>query len=203
MRAAFAQTSRYSLPPELAFEAELMADLQALTGRSLAEWIAFLAPQVAADQVLPHLESTLLSFGLPQNVASWIAHRAASPIVLPDPDALVEGVFSGSAARWRPLHERLVNLVFAMGRDVQAIPVEGAVHFRRGKVFMVSRPMQLGLGVDFRLPEDVQCAVRMSPGADPRKNAGMTHRLVVMDAERMQGDFMSWMEAAYQHAKAR
>lgn len=192
--------SRYTLPPALASEAELMAELHARTGFPLAHWIAALAPLAGTDDPGPRLRRLLMERGLTGNLAGWIAHRAASPLDLPDPEARVDAAFAGSASRWRALHERLLNLAFALGPDVTAIPVSGAVHFRRRQVFAASHPLRLGLGVDFRLPPETSCAVRLSPEASARSRVPMTHRLVVTGPESMQGDFLSWLTAAYQYA---
>ena len=130
--------------------ATMIANLEAKTGRSLAEWVALartsgaekhgaLVKWLKAEQALTHGYANLVAH---ETLRSAAAHAEA--------DDLVAAQYAGKKAALRPHYDALIAAVRGFGPDIEIAPKKAYVSLRRSKQFALIQPstvsrMDLGL----------------------------------------------------------
>ena len=171
-------------------------NIEAKTGRSVADWAALTAAQGLAKhgQMVAWLKA---EHGLGHGHANLIAHRALNVAAPRSEDDPVAHVFEGKKAEMRPLYERLAAECLALGPDVELSPKKANVSVRRAKQFALLQPgagrMDVGLILKGREPGG-----RLE--ASGSFNAMFTHRVRVAGEADIDGELQGWLKAAYDAA---
>lgn len=120
--------------------ATMIANLEAKTGQSLAEWVA-LARTSGADKHGALVKWLKAEHGLTHGYANLVAHETLrSAAAHAEPDDLVAAQYAGKKAALRPHYDALLAAVKGFGPDVEIAPKKAYVSLRRSKQFGVIQP---------------------------------------------------------------
>jgi len=142
---------------------------------------------------------SLLSRQAAAPAASAPAAPAPVPVLAPvpaSPGEVADALYTGKKASLRPLHDRLMAMVHALGPDVSLAPKKGYVSLRRPrKQFAMIQPSGAGrIDLGLILP-GVPAAGRLEPSGS--FNALFTHRVRVTSAGDLDDALAQWLAAAY------
>jgi len=200
------KTSRYSPHPSLAYAQAVVAGMKAKTGRSLEEWVALVAKRGADEKA--RAAWLKQEHGLGTNYAGWIAARSlgkgeegTDPVkYLALAEQYVEAQYSGAKAALRPLYEALLELGFALGKDVKACPCKTMVPLYREHVIAEIKAatrtrIDLGLALGKyakKLPKTL-----VDTGGAAKKDR-ITHRIALAGPEDLGPEVERWLRVAYE-----
>ncbi|MBL8897075.1 MAG: YdeI/OmpD-associated family protein [Planctomycetes bacterium] len=177
---------RYAPHPGLLMEERARAKLLAETGKSFEQWVALAKKQSALSE--PALRAWLRTeHGLSSRVGWWIASaaRAEQEPGYDEPEKLVDSLYSGKKAVWRELHEKLVDEMLKLGKDVLVTSCKTMVPVYRKFVFAELRPMAQGV------------QLRLATGKGSGNDRLDTKRLV-RDAKGIDAELRAALRAAYE-----
>ena len=172
-----------------------IANIEAGTGRSLADWIAI----VRASGIAKHAQAIAMlkeRHGLTHGNANLIVMKAreAEAGGAPTDDQLVDSHYAGKNAALRPAYDAVVAAVSAFGDDVELAPKKTYVSLRRRKQFGQVGPASGQLEVCVNLPGR-HGTERLKP------ITGMaTHRVRIADASGLDEELVGWLREAYERA---
>lgn len=198
--------SPYGVHPGVAMVQKSIAELKEKTGRSLEEWMTFIAKEGPKDEKACR-EWLKTKHKLGTNSAWWLAERAAGKGGEDDsPEAYlkaaaryVEEQYSGAKTALRPMYEQLLELGKGIGADVKACPCQTMVPLYRNHVFGQIKP-----ATNTRI--DVGLALTHYKGKLPRrlidtgglaKKDRITHRIAISSAKEIDADVKKWLKIAY------
>lgn len=172
--------------------------LLAKTGHDLDHWVGVARSAGVARHMdlVRHLKE---AHGLGHGHANSVVHAAnASAAVLQEDDALVDAMFEGPRAVWRPTYEALVSRVQGFGHDVELAPKKGYVSLRRKKQFALFQPstkdrFDVGLVLKGDPP---QGALELAGSW----NAMVSHRVRIALGVPADQELTGWLRAAYDRA---
>lgn len=196
---AAAKKSPYSLHPGYAMETTAMAKLIERTGKTLEQWMKIVKKSglPTAKERAEWLES---EHGLTTNYASWVADRADGHGGADDydPDALVDAQYAGGKEELRPIHERLVRLGLALGKDVKICPCATIVPFYRRHVFAQIKPTtKTRIDFGFALG-DTKAKGRLIDTGGFAKKDRITHRIAISSIAEIDAEVERWLAKAYE-----
>lgn len=174
--------------------AKMIANLEANTGRSLADWVA------ASKSGGPAKHKALVDWlkaehGLGHGYANLVAHKTfASDAGSSDDAALMEAMFAGPKAAMRPVYDRVAEIVSRL-EGAQFAPKKGYVSFRRNKQFGLGQPStkdRFDLGLTLK-------------GAEPSGrleaagswNGMVTHRVRIGSVDEVDAEVEGWIKQAW------
>lgn len=174
--------------------ASQIANLEAKTGRTLAEWIgiALARPDGAAPSHRAIVDRLKADHGLGHGYANLVALRALKPDAEPEGDGLVESWYTGPKATLRPLHDAVVDHVRKFGDDVELAPKKTYMSLRRRKQFAMVGPgpgnrLEIGLNLPDR-----------AVGGRLEASSGMASRRVrIASTEEWDDEVRAWLREAY------
>lgn len=173
--------------------ATMPATLEATTGRSLASWQETVRG-LGLDKHGQIVAALKRDHGLSHGYANMLAllHTGYGKAA---EDELVAGLFSGPKAALRPIYDRLLAVVEALGQDVVIAPKKTMVSFRRSKQFACFTPSsakRAELGV----------ALRGDPPTERlRLTNGMTsHAVWIAHPAEIDAEVVAWVRAAYERS---
>jgi hypothetical protein len=171
-----------------------IANIEAGTGRSLAEWVGI----VRASGIEKHAQAVAMlkeEHGLTYGNANLIVMRARQAEAgAPTGDELIESHYAGRNAALRPAYDAVVAAVSAFGDDVELAPKKTYVSLRRRKQFGQVGPASGQLEVCLNLP-GWEGTERLKP------ITGMaTHRVRIADASGLDKELVGWLREAYERA---
>lgn len=174
--------------------ANMIANLQARTGRSLDEWIVLARASGHAKH--GGLVSWLKAqHGLGHGYANLVAHKTfASDAGSSDDADLMEAMFAGPKAAMRPAYDRVAGIVSGL-EGAQFAPKKGYVSFRRNKQFGLAQPStkdRLDLGLTLK---GVEPSGRLE--ASGSWNAMVTHRVRIASADEIDAEVEAWIKQAW------
>jgi len=179
-------------------------NIEARYGRSLPEWFGLIAASgltkhsevvamLKADYGMAHGAAhrvSLLSRQAAAPAASAPAAPAPVPVLAPvpaSPGEVADALYTGKKASLRPLHDRLMAMVHALGPYVSLR--------RPRKQFAMIQPSGAGrIDLGLILP-GVPAAGRLEPSGS--FNALFTHRVRVTSAGDLDDALAQWLAAAY------
>jgi hypothetical protein len=140
----------YGVHPSIAMVQTWVAGLEASTGRSLAAWLALARKKGPADEAARRAWLKK-EHGLSASGAWWIAERSFGrgledddpELYLKAAEAYVEAMYAGRKAGLRPIHDALVDLCLALGKDVRICPAKTVVPIYRKHVIAEIKPATL------------------------------------------------------------
>ena len=199
--------SLYSVHPGVSMMQKWIGELKEKTGRTLDEWINYVRTSGPRD-VTGRRIWLKEKHGLGTNSAWWIAERAdgaAASLVDDDPQAYlkaavryVEEMYAGGKAGLKPLHDRLLELARAMGKDVRICPCKTIVPIYRrhviAQIFPVSRTR-----IDFGLAlRDTPASGRLIDTGGWEKKDRITHRIPLSSLAEIDSEVERWLRFAYE-----
>lgn len=178
----------------------MVRNLEANTGRSLADWVALLraAGHEKHGQMVAWLKS---EHGLGHGYANLVALEAREGVVTAAPvsaDDGVAAVFAGDKAALRPLYDSIEAWLKGLGPDVEVAPKKANISLRRSKQFALAQPstktrLDLGIQLKGHPPEG-----RLE--ASGSFNAMVSHRVRLETAADFDDAVKAWLKAAYDAA---
>jgi Domain of unknown function (DUF5655)/Domain of unknown function (DUF4287) len=103
-----------------------------------------------------------------------------------------DDLYTGKLATLRPVHDRLMAAVTALGKDIEVAPKRGYVSLRRAKQFGMIQPFAGRVDVGLIL-KDVPAGGRL----EKNPNAMFTHRVRVSRPEEVDAELRTWLKRAY------
>jgi hypothetical protein len=200
----------YSVHPAVAMTQKWVASLKEKTGRTLEEWIEFIQKKGPSDEK-QRRDWLKKDFQLGTNTAWWLAERASQPgelgIADDDPQEYlraavkyVEDMYAGAKAGLRPIHDELIRLGRALGKDVKICPCKTIVPFYRQHVFAEIKPstrtrLDFGLALTKygkKIPQ------RLIDTGGAAKKDRITHRIPLASAAEVDAEVQKWFGIAYE-----
>ncbi len=177
--------------------ANMIAGMEAKTGKSLDAWIA-LVRQSGLDRHMAVVDWLKVEHGLGHGFANLAAHKTfGSDAGSSDDDALMQAMFAGPKAAMRPVYDRVAGIVSGLD-GVEFAPKKGYVSFRRNKQFGLGQPStkdRFDLGLSLK---GVEPAGRLEAAGS--WNAMVTHRVRIGSAEEVDGEVEAWLRQAWERA---
>ncbi|MFN0134453.1 MAG: DUF5655 domain-containing protein [Phycisphaerales bacterium] len=203
--------SLYSMHPSVAMVQESIARLKEKTGRSLDEWLRFIAKEGPKSE--PDRRDWLKrEHGLGTNYAWWLAERSfGKGEEHDDPEKYlakashyVETMYADKKAGLRPIHDRLVQLALALGKDAKVCPCATMVPLYREHVFAQIKPstntrLDLGLALARFVKEGRgKIPSRLIDTGGIAKRDRITHRIPLATLAEIDAEVERWLRIAYE-----
>ena len=109
----------------------------------------------------------------------------------------VEAMFSGKKAGLRPIYDALLQLAFALGKDVTVSPGKTIIPFYRNHVFAQVKPTtqtRVDLGLCLR---GVKPGGRLVTTGGEAKGDRITHRIGIGSLAEIDQEVKRWLKRAY------
>lgn len=193
-----AARSRYSPHPMLGADEKVKAKVAAETGKSWDEWVRF--AKAKGPKVHNELKSWLQEkHGFKSMTAWWLASVAlgSEDTDYERPEALVEALYSGPRAALRPVHEKVVDAVLALGDEALVTSCKTMVPCYRKHVFAEMRPVDGGVEVQMALG-DAPTGGRLQPASNRMPGDRLSHSVVVRSAKEVDAELKGWLAKAYE-----
>lgn len=177
--------------------ATMIANLEAGTGRGLADWItmAKASGQAKHGGLVSWLKA---EHGLGHGYANLVAHKTFSSDAGSSDEAdLMAAMFAGPKAAMKPAYDRVAAIVAAL-EGAEFAAKKGYVSFRRSKQFGLAQPStkdRLDLGLNLK---GVEPAGRLEAAGS--WNAMMTHRVRIGSEAEVDAEVEAWLRQAWERA---
>jgi uncharacterized protein DUF5655/uncharacterized protein DUF4287 len=167
-------------------------------GRPIGEWIEVVRASGKTkhgDVVSMLKDKYAMTHGAAHRV-SLVAREALgkAPNASGTQTPAVDALYAGKKAALRPIHDKLLASILAMGNDIEIAPKKGYVSLRRRKQFAMIKPAAGHLDVGLILEETAMTA-RLESAAT--FNALFTHRVRLSDPRHVDRQLMAWLKRAY------
>ena len=186
--------------PERGLEAQIR-NIEAQYGRPMSAW----TDVVRASGLSKHPEVVAMlkrDHGMTHGSAHRVALVAREAIApAPAPPAGGEPadlLYAGARLAMRPVHDRLTEVVNALGGDVEVAPKKGYLSLRRRRQFAMIQPAAARVDVGLVLP-GAEVTPRLESAAG--FNALFTHRVRVTGEGDVDGELAAWLREAYDRAR--
>ncbi len=179
------------MPTPAEQEATMVANLEANTGRTLAEWVEI----VSASGLAKHSERVALlksEHGLGHGYANLVVHRAKD-----ESGDLVAVQYAGAKAGLRPIYDAIVDAARSFG-GAEIAPKKAYVSLRRAKQFAIVQPStasRVDLGLNLR---DVEPDGRLEAAGS--FNSMVSHRVRIAVVEDVDAEVVAWLRLAWDRA---
>lgn len=178
--------------------ATMVANLKALTGRSLPDWARLARTDGPATHaaLVAWLKAT---HDLTHGYANLVAHearRSDAAAEAADGVDLVATMFAGAKAGTRPIYDALVRVVRGFGSDITLDPKKGYVSVRRTRQFATlhaSTATRFDVGIKLR---GMAASGRLEAAGS--WNAMVTHRVRVSAPDEVDRELVAWLRTAYE-----
>lgn len=173
-------------------------NLQAKTGKAWDEWLQLARNSGISKhgELIKYLKDT---YSIGHGYANLIAHdvNQSAAEMADDPQAFVEKQYAGAKAALRPIYDRLVGEIGAMGDDVQFVPMKAYVSVKRKKQFAI---LQAATNTRFELGiklKDAPADTRLETGGF---NGMVSHRVKILTIDEVDQQVLGWLRQAYDGA---
>jgi hypothetical protein len=174
----------------------MIQNLEAKTGRSMADWTALARASGKAKhgEIVAFLKT---EHGIGHGYANLVAQQALSSADGPAPagDDLVAAQYAGAKSALRPIYDALVAEVAKFGGDVEVSPKKTYVSLRRNKQFGLIQPStadRVDVGINLKgVPADGRLE------ASGSFNSMVSHRVRVRAADDVDAELVGWLQKAY------
>ena len=197
-------THPYSVHPSVAMMRAWIDALPQKTGRSLDEWLRFIAEQGPPTEK-ERRDWLKAEHGLGTNSAGWLAERSVGKGGEDDdPEAYlrhavdyVEAMFAGGKAPLRPIYDELLRLGLAVAPDVKACPGTTIVPLYRNHVFAQIKPAtKTRIDLGFALKDTPATGRLIDTGGFAKKDR-ITHRIPIASLAEIDDEVRRWLKVAY------
>jgi hypothetical protein len=193
----------YSPHPSIQYSRSVLATMEKKTGKSYEEWIKI--TQKSGLKTEEQRRAWLKEqHGLGTNTAWWIAEMSVGKgRESVDEDAYlklapgyVEEMYAGKA-NLRPIHDALIKLGQALGKDVKICPCQTIVPFYRKFQFAQIKPTtKTRIDLGFALGDTKATGRLIDTGGFAKKDR-ITHRIPISDLKEIDAEVRKWLKAAY------
>lgn len=175
-------------------------NIQKKTGKSLDELSAIIQKSGLSEhgEIRDYLKHEL---GLGHGDANALVHAVmksdgARAAAGKTDDAVLDEIYSGGRAGFRPIHEKLIDAINTFG-DYEIVPKKGYVSLRRKKQFAMIGPKtntRFEVGINAR---DFKKNARLLE----RPRGSMCNYIVnLTDPREVDSDLIAWLKSAYEGA---
>lgn len=178
--------------------ANMIANLQKNTGKTLEEWIVILKAYGGEKhgEMVKHLKDT---YGISHGFANTIVLKArgADAGSAASEDELIDKQYTGKEAL-KPIYHQLINLVQGFGQDVELAPKNAYVSVKRKKQFAIIQPStktRLDLGLHLK---DTEPTGKLEKSGS--FNAMCSHRIKLENEADIDQELINWLKKAYDAA---
>jgi hypothetical protein len=190
-----AKAPAYAEHPAVAYQAKVVENLKARTGKSLEEWlqVAKACPQGKPRERLKWFKN---NHGLGMTSAMVVLEALTGPEDY-KPHDYVEEMFSGKRSALRPLYDTLLETAMKLGKDVTAAPCKTMVPIRRKRVIAQIKPasntrIDLGLALG-----DTSAKGILQSTGGLAKGDRITHKITVESPKDITPEVKRWLQEAY------
>ncbi len=174
----------------------VVANCQANTGRTLAQWVTLAKKAGAKDA------ATARTWAKGQGLSSVYQNAVMQTLFPPaagEDDAMVSAQYAGAKAELRPIYDAIVRAARALGDDVEVMPRKSQVTLSRTTTFAIVRaPARDRVDVLFKLHGE-KATPRLVLDAKAMK-ADPSHAVAVRRVEEVDKDLVAWLRKAYERA---
>ncbi len=174
---------------------DMLASMQKTTGKSMAEW------QVIVDATGLKKHGEIVKFlkemhGITHGYANMITHdtQKSHAVALVEADVDLEAEwFAGDKAAMKPLYDKVMEIILALGNDIEQAPKKAYMSLRRTRQFACVGPFT-------KARMDLQIHLKGHADTDRLKSvkAGMTsHVMKISRLEEIDAEVIDWLQAAY------
>jgi hypothetical protein len=178
---------------------KMIANLEAKTGSSLAEWIQRVEKSGIKKhkEIINYLKAEHdFTYGFANMVAlkareSWEGSPAQG-------DDLIDAQYAGSKADLRPIYDSLIKAMRKFGDDLEVSPKKAYVSLRRNKQFAILQPStktRLDVGINLKGKGSTE---RLEESGS--FNAMVSHRVRLTEQEQIDDELIGWLREAYEAA---
>lgn len=177
-------------------------NIEATYGQPLSHWFAIVdgSGLTKHNQILAMLKSEHgLAHGAAHRVSLLARDRSTTISGTPEgenvPPDVTHTLYAGRKAVLRPLHDRLMSAIDALG-EVEIAPKKGYLSLRRRKQFAMIQPSASGrIDLGLILPRGTPATHRLEPAGN--WNALFTHRVRVTSDDDIDAELCAWIRDAY------
>lgn len=180
----------------------VIANLPAKTGRSFDEWVTLIREQAIAGRGMSKNGEVVTwlkrEYGLGHSTAFILAAEALKPAdyVAPTDEQLIDALYAGPKAALRPIFERVLAYVTALGGDVRIETRQSYVAFARAKQFALIQPstrtrVDLGLVLPSVAPSG-RLAASTNFGS-----GSINRRVALATPDDVDAEIEDWLRQAY------
>ena len=175
-----------------------IANLEAKTGKSFAEWLSIARSSGFAKhgEIVKFLKE---KHGIGHGYANLVAMRslegdAPPPAASADP---ADDLYTGAKAGLRPIHEALMTALHGFGGDLEEAPKKGYLSLRRKKQIGLIQPAagRVDLGL---ILKGVEPSGRLEAAGS--WNGMMTHRVRLAAPAEVDAEVTGWLRQAFDAA---
>ncbi len=174
-----------------------IANLEAKTGKSFAEWLTIARSSGFSKhgEIVKFLKET---HGIGHGYANLVAMRSleanAPPPAAGDP---ADDLYTGAKAALRPIHDALMTALRGFGGDLEEAPKKGYLSLRRKKQLGLIQPAagRVDLGLVLK---GVEPSGRLEAAGS--WNGMMTHRVRLAAASEVDAEVTGWLRQAFDAA---
>ncbi len=168
------------------------------TGKPLEHWI-----KVVKDSKLEK-HSEILNFlksehGFTHGFANFVSMKArASDAGSSTPEALIAAQYSKGKEQFKPIYDKLIQIVKGFGDNVEVVPKKANASVRAKRQFALIQPStktRMDIGLKFN---DKPIGDRLQ-GSGPFGSM-CTHRVILTDIKEVDQELIDWLREAYQEA---
>jgi Domain of unknown function (DUF5655)/Domain of unknown function (DUF4287) len=170
-------------------------NIEARYGRPISDWIELISGsgKTKHSEIVAMLKE---DHGMAHAAAHRVALVARDQLAAPDAIDPLGDLYAGKREPLRPIHERLMAVIQALG-PVEVAPKKGYLSLRRKKQFAMIQPAAQWVNVGVVHP-----ALPVGPRAESAANfnALFTHRVRVRGTGEVDEQLVRWLTEAYELA---
>jgi hypothetical protein len=196
----------YSVHPGIAYQQTILDNLPEKTGKSLDQWLKLTKKDAPADDK-GRIEWLKKNHKLGGTTAWLIVERAAGrkgddsdpAAYLQAAERYVQEMYTGGKESLRPIHDALLDLGLAMGKDVKVCPCKTIVPLYRNHVFAEIKPAtktRIDFGMCLRDAKQ-KIPPRFKDTGGAAKGDRITHRVPISSVDQIDAEVKKWLKIAY------
>ena len=196
----------YSVHPSVAYQQAIIDNLPEKTGKSIEQWVRLLKKDGpnGEKEAREWLKKTHGLGGTTASlIAYWVEGKRAEDIdggaYLKAAAGYVEAMYAGPKAAMRPIHDALIDLGRALGKDIRICPCQTIVPIYRNHVIAEVKP-STRTRVDFGLAlkgSKKKPSKRLIDTGGLAKGDRLTHRISLTSVADIDDEVRTWLRVAY------
>ncbi len=168
------------------------------TGKTLDQWVEIVNGKnfPKHGEIISFLKS---EHGFGHGFANMVAHKSRKSDAgsASDQNSLIENQYKGKE-HFKPLYNKLMNYITALGDDVEIAPKNAYVSLKRKKQFVILNPVtktrfEIGLNVKGQEASGVLEVITTA-------NSMCSHKINIVDEAGITPEVLTWIKAAYEKA---
>lgn len=176
-----------------------LKNIQTKTGKTLDQLYAF----IKKSGLVKHGEMRDLlkqELGMGHGDANTVVHFYVKSLAAQDqpssPDGVIDGIYAGARAHFRPIHDKLMAAIGKFGA-FEIAPKKGYVSLRRKKQFAMIGPAtntRFEVGLNMK-------GLKATPRLQALPPGGMCqYKAILTDAKEVDQELIGWIKQAYEAA---